>query len=263
MGILNITPDSFYEKSRFWNIDEILQQAGKMLEEGAVILDIGGQSTRPGSQPVSAQQEMERILPAIEAIHKQFPEAFISVDTYVATVAAAAVQSGACIVNDISGGHLDEEMLPTVAALNTPFICMHIKGTPATMQQLASYKNVSLEVLDFFIQQTEKCRQVGIHDIILDPGFGFAKTIQHNFELLKNLSCFTMLKRPVMVGISRKSTIYKTLNITAGQALNGSTVLHTIALLNGANILRVHDVKEAVEAIAMVQAYQQLSSSII
>lgn len=263
MGILNITPDSFYEKSRLRNIDEILQQAGKMLEEGAVILDIGGQSTRPGSQPVSAQQEMERILPAIEAIHKQFPEAFISVDTYVATVAAAAVQSGACIVNDISGGHLDEEMLPTVAALNTPFICMHIKGTPATMQQLASYKNVSLEVFDFFIQQTEKCRQVGIHDIILDPGFGFAKTIQHNFELLKNLSCFSMLKRPVMVGISRKSTIYKTLNITVGQALNGSTVLHTIALLNGANILRVHDVKEAVEAIAMVQAYQQLSSSII
>jgi dihydropteroate synthase len=257
MGVINITPDSFYSLSRKPDLAGALTLAEKMIAEGAAIIDIGGQSTRPWSRQISAEEELERILPVVEAIAKKFPETFISVDTFYAAVAKKAVEAGASIVNDISGGNLDAEMLPTVASLKVPFICMHIKGTPQTMQQNAVYKNVTREVLDFFIRQIENCRLAGINDVIADPGFGFGKTIAHNFKLLRDLHTFKMLDKPILAGISRKSTIYKTLGITPEQALNGTTVLQTIALLNGASILRTHDVKEAVEALKLVGAYQE------
>lgn len=255
MGIINVTPDSFYSSSRKPGVDAALQQAEQMIQEGAAIIDIGGQSTRPGSEQIGAAKESERVLPVIEAVHNNFPEIFISIDTYHASVAAEAVQAGASIINDISGGNFDNEMMSTIAKLHVPYICMHIKGTPENMQQHPVYENVTREVLDFFIQKVEACKQAGIQDVIIDPGFGFGKTIAHNFELLRNLPVFKMLGKPLLVGISRKSTIYKTLHITAEEALNGSTVLHTIGLLNGANILRVHDVKEAVEAVKLVKVY--------
>lgn len=257
MGIINVTPDSFYSNSRKSSLNDALQQAEKMLNDGASILDIGGQSTRPASEVVGIEEELSRVLPAIEAIRQRFPESFISIDTYYAKVAAEAVNAGAAMVNDISSGTLDEQMIQTVSSLQVPYIAMHIKGSPQTMQQQAHYEDVTLEVLDFFIKKTEECRQAGINDIIIDAGFGFAKTIAHNFTLLKNLSVLTMLQKPLLVGLSRKATVYKTLKITPEESLNGTTVLNTIALLKGANILRVHDVREAVEAIKLVRALRQ------
>jgi dihydropteroate synthase len=255
MGILNITPDSFYKQSRIQTIEDALQQAEIMLQEGATMLDIGGQSTRPRSERITAAEEAERVLPIIESVSKSFPAAFVSVDTYYASVAEQAVDAGASIVNDISGGTMDDNMLSTVGKLSVPYVCMHIKGTSETMQEDPVYENVTREVLDFFIHQTEHCRLNNINDVIVDPGFGFGKTIAHNLQLLKELSVLKILEKPILVGVSRKGTIYKTLNITAEDALNGTTVLNTIALLNGANILRVHDVKEAVEAISLLEAY--------
>lgn len=257
MGIINTTPDSFFEGSRQSTIDAALQKAEQMINEGATILDIGGQSTRPGSEQISVEEELKRTVPIVGAISQRFPEATISIDTYHAKVARETVDAGAGMVNDISGGHFDGNMLSTVASLKVPFVCMHMKGRPETMQQEAVYENVTKEVLDFFIQQTEKCRLAGINDVIVDLGFGFAKTAAHNFQLLRELSIFRMLDRPLLVGISRKSNIYRTLGISANEALNGTTVLHTIALQNGASMLRVHDVKEAMECIKLVQAYQQ------
>ena len=254
MGIINTTPDSFYEGSRFTGTDDILRQVEKMLSDGADMLDIGGQSTRPGSAQIGKEEEMERVIPAIEAISMHFPEAIISIDTYHAVIAQRAVEAGASIVNDISGGTIDHEMLTTVGASGVPYICMHIKGTPENMQQHAQYKDVTREVLDYFVQKKESCLQAGIKDVIIDPGFGFAKNIQHNFELLRNLSMLTMLHCPILAGLSRKSTIYKTLGTDAAGALNGTTVMNTIALLHGAHILRVHDVKEAKEAAMLVAA---------
>ena len=251
MGIINVTPDSFFEGSRFSEKNKILLQAEKMIGEGADIVDIGGQSTRPGSEPVSEQEELQRVIPAIESVHEKFPGAVISIDTYYAKVAGAALEAGAVIVNDISAGSMDKEMISTVAISRVPFVAMHMKGRPGTMQQNPVYENVTREVLDFFIQKKEECKKAGIHDIIIDPGFGFGKTIRHNFELLKGLSVFKMLDTPILIGLSRKSTIYKTLGISAEEALNGTTVLNTIALMNGATILRVHDVKEAKEAIKL------------
>jgi len=252
MGIINATPDSFYKASRSSNTDEILVQTEKMIAEGADIVDIGGQSTRPGSLPISAEEELKRIISGIEAVHRNFPEVIISVDTYYASVAEKSIQAGASMINDISSGAMDKEMIEVVSRLKTPYIAMHIKGTPQTMQQLAGYDNVCLEVLDFFIKKKVECKKAGICDVIIDPGFGFGKTIDHNFELLKNLSVFKMLEAPIMIGVSRKSSIYKTLGISIEQALNGTTVLNTIALMNGANILRVHDVKEAKEAVKLL-----------
>jgi dihydropteroate synthase len=252
MGIINITHDSFYIGSRRPLIDDVLRQAEKMIVEGAAIIDVGGQSTRPGSDDIGIEGELPKVVPAIAEIHKRFPETLISIDTFYARVASAAVNAGASIVNDISAGTLDDQMITTVASLHTPYIAMHMKGTPKTMQQHANYENVTLEVLDFFIRKTEECRKAGIKDVIVDPGLGFAKTISHNLTLLKNLSIFKILQKPLLVGISRKATIYKTLKITAEEALNGTTVLNTIGVLNGANILRVHDVREAVEMIKLV-----------
>jgi dihydropteroate synthase len=254
MGIINATPDSFFSGSRFNNVDEIVAKAEKMLNEGADILDIGGQSTRPGSELISAEEEIERVIPAIKAIAKKNPKAFISIDTFYSRVAAAAVDAGASIVNDISAGSMDNKMIATVAELKVPYILMHMKGTPQTMQQNAIYKDVTLDVLDFFISKTHELQKAGIVDIIIDPGFGFAKTIDQNFELLKNLSVFKMLDKTIMLGISRKSTIYKTLGVNAEESLNGTTVLNTIGLMNGASILRVHDVKEARETIKLFSA---------
>ena len=257
MGIINVTPDSFYSGSRKSSVDAALQTAEQMLNEGATILDIGGQSTRPGSEQIALEEELKRTIPVIEAISKRFPRSFISIDTYHAPVAALAVEAGASIVNDISGGIMDTNMLATVAGLKVPFVCMHMKGTPQDMQKDPVYENVTREVLDYFIHQTERCRLAGIHDIIIDPGLGFGKTIAHNFTLLKGLQVFKMLQKPLLLGISRKSTIYKTLGITADDALNGTTVLNSIGLLNGANILRVHDVKEALETIKLISTYLQ------
>jgi dihydropteroate synthase len=254
MGIINVTPDSFYSGSRKQMVEAVLYEAEKMINEGAVILDLGGQTTRPGSKDIGLESELFRIIPAVEAISERFPEIILSIDTYHSRIAAEAVAAGASIVNDISSGTLDDQMIEVVAALHVPYIAMHMKGTPETMQQLAQYEDVTLEVLDFFIKKTEECRKAGITDVILDTGFGFAKTIAHNFTLLKNLSVFKMLQKPLLVGLSRKATVYKTLKITPEEALNGTTVLNTVALQNGANILRVHDVKEAVEAIALVQS---------
>lgn len=251
MGIINITPDSFFEGSRYNSIDEITVQVEKMLTDGADIIDIGGQSTRPGSDLISADEEIKRIIPAIEMIAKKFPTAFISVDTFYSAVAKTAVDAGANIINDISAGSIDNKMIETVAGLKVPYLLMHMKGTPQTMRQNAMYEDVTREVLDFFITKTAALKKAGVIDIIIDPGFGFAKTIDHNFELLKNLSVFKMLDRPILLGVSRKSTIYKTLGITADDALNGTTVLNTIGLMNGASILRVHDVKEAKEAVTL------------
>lgn len=255
MGILNITPDSFYSGSRVPKKDEMLQKAGQMLKEEAVILDIGGQSTRPGSKRLTAEEEMDRVLPAVEVLKATYPDCFISVDTFYSAVAKASVNAGADIINDISAGELDDEMIPTVAALNVPYIAMHMKGTPDIMQSNPAYENVTREVVDYFITKVEQCKTAGIKDVVIDPGFGFGKTIQHNLQLLKNMEVFQMFHIPVLAGLSRKSTIWKTLGITSEEALNGTTVLNTIALQKGATILRVHDVKEAVEATKLFSAY--------
>lgn len=252
MGIINTTPDSFYSNSQQANIDAVLTKAHQMLQEGATILDIGGQTTKPGSTTIGAIEEAKRVVPAIEALQLQFPGTIISIDTYHAQVAKAAVQAGASIVNDVSGGLLDPEMLTTVASLHVPYVCMHMQGTPQNMQQNPTYNNVTQEVLEFFIERIETCRLAGINDVIVDPGFGFGKTIAHNFQLLNELSVFKILQNPILLGVSRKSTIYKTLNTTPNEALNGTTVLNTIGLQNGATILRVHDVKEAKECIELV-----------
>ena len=254
MGIINLTPDSFYGGSRYNGIDEILAQVEKMLTQGAAIIDIGGQSTRPGSELISAEEEIKRVVPAITAIAEKFPKAYLSIDTFYSKVASAGVGAGACIINDVSAGSMDCKMIETVAGLKTPYILMHMKGNPQTMQQNANYENVTNEVLDFLIAKTNELKNAGIIDVIIDPGFGFGKTIGHNFELLKNLSVFKILDKPILVGVSRKSTIYKTLAINADEALNGTTVLNTIGLMNGASILRVHDVKEAKEAVALLSA---------
>ena len=255
MGIINATPDSFFTGSRYEGTDAVLRQAGQIFKDGAVILYIGGQSTRPGSERLSPADELKRVIESIKAIHQNFPEAFISIDTYYSLVAKEAVAAGASIVNDISAGTMDERMIETVAALKVPYVLMHMQGTPQTMQQHPRYENVTKEVLDFFIRKKDELHRAGITDIIIDPGFGFGKTIDHNFELLRNLPVFKMLDCPLLLGISRKSTISKTLGITAEEALNGTTVLNTIGLMNGASVLRVHDVKEAAEAIKLFVAY--------
>lgn len=253
MGIINCTPDSFYEGSRLMDARKIGEKAADMYAQGATVVDLGAQSTRPGAETISADEEWERLLPAIESVKTHCPEVFISIDTFYASVAEKAIKAGGDMINDISGGTYEPEILSVAADHRVPYVCMHIKGTPATMQQLATYENVTTEVLDHFIERLDTCQKAGINDVIIDPGFGFAKTIEHNFTLLKELSSFAILKRPVLVGLSRKTTIWKTLGTSPDQALNGTTVLNTIALMNGASFLRVHDVREAWEAVQLVQ----------
>lgn len=257
MGILNTTPDSFYAGSRVQTNDDLLFRAERMINDGAFILDIGGQSTRPNSERVSEEEEVKRVVPAIVNIRRRFPEQLISVDTFYASVAREAVAAGAAIVNDVSAGSLDEKLLPTVAELNVPYVLMHMQGDPQTMQQNPQYRNVTLEVFDSLSFKLKELQQAGINDVIIDPGFGFGKNSSHNFQLLRELEFFRQLEKPLLVGLSRKATVYKTLGTTAGQALNGTTVLHTIALLNGATILRAHDVREANEAIQLFLAYKK------
>ena len=257
MGILNVTPDSFYDRHLLTGVDAIITHAGKMISEGADILDIGGQSTKPGSQRITIEEELARVLPVVILLQQKYPGLVLSIDTYYAEVATAAVSAGADIVNDISSGDMDAAMLQTVAALQVPYICMHMRGTPETMQQKTNYDDVIKEVLDYFIEKIAACTAAGIKDVIIDPGFGFAKTIQHNFTLLKNLQAFQMLNKPILAGLSRKGTIYKTLGITVEEALNGTTVLNTLAFLNGAAIVRVHDVKEAKEIITLLDRYKK------
>ena len=249
MGIINLTPDSFYAGSRKQGVDDALQQAGKMLAEGATFLDIGAYSSRPGAADISIQEESDRLLPVIEAIVATYPDAILSIDTFRAQIAEAAIKAGAHIINDISGGQLDPDMFATIARLQVPYILMHMKGTPQNMNQYANYDNVFDEVFDYFSTKYHQLKQLGVHDIIIDPGFGFAKKTEHSYALMHRLQDFNALQLPVLVGISRKNMIYKTLGITADEALNGTTALNAIGLTKGANILRVHDVKEAVEAV--------------
>lgn len=251
MGIINVTPDSFYDGGKTISEKEILKQAEKMLSEGATFLDVGGYSTRRGAEEILATEEIRRVAGAIESILKRFPEALISVDTFRSEVAIKAVEAGAAIVNDVSGGTLDAEMYQTVAKLKVPYILMHMRGTPKTMAKQTDYINVTVAVLKDLSIKIAHARAAGIIDIIADPGFGFAKTREQSFEIMNNLQLFQNLNVPILAGISRKSMIYKTLETSAENALNGTTSLNTVALLKGASILRVHDVKEAVECVTL------------
>ena len=254
MGILNLTPDSFFEGSRV-RLEEkmILNTAEKMISEGADFLDIGGYSTRPGALDISMEEEVLRVAPAISLIKREFPETLISVDTFRSGVAKYAVESGADLINDISAGNLDSQMLAAVAQLNVPYIAMHMKGTPQTMQEEAIYQDLIPEILYYFSQKLEQFSKLGIKDVIIDPGFGFAKTREQNFQLLRDLKRFNALGLPILAGVSRKSMIYKTLQINPSEALNGTTALNMFALSQGANILRVHDVKEAKETVTLFE----------
>jgi dihydropteroate synthase len=256
MGILNITPDSFYADSRIAEGSSLLRAAESMLKAGADILDLGAQSTRPGAALVGAEEEKRRLIPAVASIKTHFPDALISADTFLAGVAAEAAAAGADIINDVSAGEDDPYMLSTVAALKLPYIAMHKQGLPATMQDNPQYQDVLAEVLSYFAQKISQLACLGIHEVWIDPGFGFGKTTAHNFRLLQALEDFQVLGKPLLAGVSRKGMIWRTLGITPEEALNGSTVLHTVALLKGASILRVHDVKEAVEVRRLLEVMQ-------
>ena len=257
MAILNITPDSFYSASRTASVSEALHKAGEFLKAGATIIDIGAYSSRPGAADVTEAEELERIVPVVEAITAAYPEAILSIDTFRAAVAKASVEAGAHIINDISGGTLDEAMFETVAKLNVPYILMHMKGNPQTMQHEAQYEDVVLEVVDYFARKVAELRALGVKDIILDPGFGFAKTRDHSYELLNHLEDLQIFGLSYLVGFSRKSMIAKFLKIEPADALNGTSVLNTIALQKGASILRVHDVTPALECIKLVERTQR------
>jgi dihydropteroate synthase len=254
MGILNCTPDSFYDGGRYRNESELLNQAERMLTEGADFIDIGAYSSKPNAEFVSEDEELQRIVPVVELVLKNFPDTLISIDTFRARVAEETVLAGAAIVNDISAGLLDDAMLELVGKMKVPYIMMHMRGTPQTMVKLTDYEDIVKEMLFYFSQRIAAARAAGINDIIIDPGFGFAKTLEQNYEVLSKLELFQMTELPVLAGISRKSMIYKLLGTTPAESLNGTTVLNTLALTKGANILRVHDVKEAVEAAKLWQA---------
>ena len=251
MGILNITPDSFYAQSRTTPA-EVLRKAEQMLEEGATFVDIGGYSSRPNAQEVSLQEELQRVVPVVEALVKHFPDIRISVDTFRAEVARESLEAGACIINDISAGQIDPAIWEVVAHYQVPYIAMHMRGTPQTRQTYTEYDKLTKDILYYFSQIKDKARQLRINDLIIDPGFGFSKTLAQNYELMQQLALFKALECPILVGISRKSMIYKLLDTTPEAALNGTTVLNTFALLHGADILRVHDVKEALECVKIV-----------
>ena len=263
MGILNITPDSFYSESRLSSMDAVVEKAGKMQEDGAVLIDIGGYSTRPGANEVSESDETDRVVPVIEQLNKYFPELIISVDTFRSEVARQSVLNGAHIINDVAGGLLDDRMFDVVAELGVPYILMHMRGTPQTMNTLTEYDFLVPRILQDLQEKLIVLREKGVSDVIIDPGFGFAKTTAQNFALMKDLSEFHELGCPLLVGISRKGMIYNTLNITAEDALNGTTVLNTISLQHGASILRVHDVKPAVEAVKLWMATSGMNEKIV
>ena len=254
MGILNITPDSFYDGGTHKNEVEVLNHVERMLSEGATFIDVGAYSSRPNADHVSEIDELKRILPIVKLILKEFPETLLSIDTFRSEIAKQCIEAGACMINDISAGKLDEHMLQTIADLHVPYIMMHMRGTPQNMQQQTEYDNLLKDILFYFSERIAAAKAAGIIDIMVDPGFGFAKTLEQNFELLNKLELFKIIEKPLLVGISRKSMIYKTLETSAKEALNGTSVLNTIALQKGASILRVHDVKEAMECITLVKS---------
>ncbi|OYQ33126.1 dihydropteroate synthase [Flavobacterium cyanobacteriorum] len=256
MGILNCTPDSFYDGGKYKNEHELLSQAERMLAEGADFIDIGAYSSKPNAEYVSGEEELRRIVPVVELVLKNFPGTLVSVDTFRANVAKETILAGAAIVNDISAGLLDEAMLETVGKLNVPYIMMHMRGTPQTMVKLTDYEDIVKEILFYFSQRIAAARKAGINDIVIDPGFGFAKTLEQNYEVLRKLELFHITELPVLAGVSRKSMIYRLLGITPQESLNGTTVLNTLALAKGAHILRVHDVKEAVETIKIMMNFK-------
>ncbi|MEP5339630.1 MAG: dihydropteroate synthase [Algibacter sp.] len=254
MGILNITPDSFYDGGAHKNEKDILKHVDLMLKAGATFIDIGAYSSRPNAEHVSEDTELKRILPIVNAVLKEFPEALISIDTFRGEVAKQTIAAGAALINDISAGKLDDTMLPTVASLHVPYIMMHMRGTPQTMQQQTNYNDLTKDIIFYFSERIAQAKKLGIIDMIIDPGFGFAKTLEQNYTLLNELELFRMLDKPILAGVSRKSMIYKKLNTSAKEALNGTSVLNTVALQKGASILRVHDVKEAMECVRLVEA---------
>jgi dihydropteroate synthase len=259
MGILNLTPDSFYDGGKYKNLKGMLSKAGQMLAEGADFIDVGGFSSRPGAGNVPVEEELKRVIESIKLIKSHFPETVVSIDTFRSVVAEKAIEAGAAMINDISSGEMDQNMFALVKSARVPYIMMHMQGTPANMQKKPVYKDVVAEVMQFFAKKLENAHKMGIVDIIIDPGFGFGKTVEHNYQLLKYLKIFAGLGQPIMAGLSHKSMINKVLNIRASDSLNGTTVLNTIALLHGADILRVHEVKEAKEAILLVKQFEQVS----
>ena len=253
MGIMNITPDSFYSSSRSKSIDEALRKAEQMLSEGATFIDIGGYSSRPGAKDISTEEELQRLIPVVESISRKLPEAIISIDTFRAKVAEESICAGAHIINDIASGDMDDRMFEVVARLQVPYMIMHMQGTPQNMQQNPVYNHVTLEVIDYLAKKVAALKALHVHDIIIDPGFGFGKSIAHNYQLLNEMEDLKIFNLPVLVGFSRKGMIHKVLGNTAAEALNGTSVLNTIALQKGAGILRVHDVKEAVECVKLIE----------
>lgn len=256
MGILNVTPNSFFDGGKYNNESELLTQVEKMISDGATFIDIGAYSSKPSAEFVSEAEELDRIIPVVQLILKNFPDALLSIDTFRSEVAKACIENDAAIINDISAGNLDDAMLDVIAKYKVPYIMMHMRGTPQTMQSMTNYEDIVKEMLFYFSEKVHKARSLGINDLIIDPGFGFAKTLDQNYEVLRKMELFQLLELPLLVGISRKSMIYKSLNISSKEALNGTTVLNTIGLTKGANILRVHDVKEAVEC---VQLYNKIN----
>jgi dihydropteroate synthase len=258
MGILNVTPNSFYDGGMYKSNSEMLTKVGKMLHEGATFIDVGAYSSKPSAEYVSEEEELQRIIPIINLILEYYPDALLSVDTFRSEVAKVCIENGAAMINDISAGNLDDTMLETIAKYNVPYIMMHMRGTPETMQKMTSYEDIVKEILFYFSEKVANARSFGINDLIIDPGFGFAKTLDQNYEVLQKMELFDILELPLLAGFSRKSMIYKTLNTTAAEALNGTTVLNSIALTKGAKILRVHDVKEAMECVAL---YNKINKS--
>jgi dihydropteroate synthase len=251
MGILNVTPNSFYDGGMYKSNSEMLTKVGKMLNEGATFIDVGAYSSKPSAEYVSEEEELQRIIPIINLILEYYPEALLSVDTFRSEVAKVCIENGAAIINDISAGNLDDNMLETIAKYSVPYVMMHMRGTPETMQKMTSYEDIVKEILFYFSEKVARARSFGINDLIIDPGFGFAKTLDQNYEVLQKMELFEILGLPLLAGFSRKSMIYKTLHSSAEEALNGTTVLNTVALTKRANILRVHDVKEAMECVTL------------
>lgn len=256
MGILNLTPDSFYDGGKYTNQSDILAQTAKMLAEGATFIDLGAYSSRPGAKDVSEEEELSRLLPIISLLLKNFPEIILSIDTFRSKVAEKAIGAGAAMINDISAGNLDDQMIPTVAKLQVPYVMMHMKGTPKTMQSQTHYDDILQEIIFYFSEKIAQARALGLNDLIIDPGFGFSKDLDQNYFLLKNMEVLENLNMPILAGVSRKSMIYKALDITSEDALNGTSIINTVALMNGANILRVHDVKEAKECTNLLTRLQ-------
>lgn len=259
MGILNLTPNSFFDGGKYSDESTILKKVGKMLNEGATFIDVGAYSSKPNADYVSEQEEMRRLIPVVKLLVSEFPEIILSIDTFRSQVAEKAIEAGAAMINDISAGNLDEGMMETIAKLQVPYIMMHMRGTPKTMQSLTQYDDIMKAIMLYFAQKISQARSLGINDLILDPGYGFSKTTEQNFEVLQKSEIFQHLNVPILVGLSRKSMIYKTLETTAQEALNGTTVLNTLALTKGIHILRVHDVKEAMESITLFESFQKVN----